>query len=86
MGRRLPPLGALRTFEAAGRHQSFSQAGQELHVTHAAVSHQVKALEQWLEVPLFERRNRAVRLTEAGRSYLSVVEAAFNQIDAGTAI
>ena len=64
MRRRLPPLAALRTFEAAGRHQSFSQAAQELHVTHAAVSHQVKALEQWLEVPLFERRNRAVRLTE----------------------
>lgn len=84
MKRRLPPLSALRTFEAAGRHENFSRAAAELHVTHAAVSHQIKALEQWLELPLFERRTRAVRLSEAGRAYLPVIEGAFNQIDAGT--
>lgn len=84
MQRRLPPLSALRSFEAAGRHENFSRAAEELHVTHAAVSHQIKALEQWLEVPLFERRTRAVCLSEAGRAYLPVIEGAFNQIDAGT--
>jgi len=83
--RRLPPLNALRAFEAAGRHQSFSAAAEELHVTHGAVSHQVKALEEWLATPLFERRTRAVRLTEAGSAYLPVIEGAFNQIHGATA-
>ena len=82
--RRLPPLNALRAFEAAARHESFSRAAQELHVTHAAVSHQIKALEDWLGMPLFQRLTRAVRLSDAGRSYLAVVHSAFNQIHAGT--
>lgn len=85
MSRRLPPLNALRAFEAAARHESFSAAARELHVTHGAISHQVKALEAWLGVPLFDRRTRAVRLTAAGGAYLPVVEAAFDRIHAATA-
>ena len=84
MSRRLPPLNALRAFEAAARHESFSAAADELHVTHGAISHQVKALEAWLGIRLFERRTRAVRLTEAGSAYRPVVEGAFNQIHAAT--
>jgi LysR family glycine cleavage system transcriptional activator len=85
VSRRLPPLNALRAFEAAARHESFSAAAEELHVTHGAISHHVKALETWLGLPLFERRTRAVRLTEAGSAYRPVIEAAFNQIRAATA-
>ena len=85
MKRRLPPLNALRAFEAAARHESFSAAAEELHVTHGAISHQVKALEGWLGIPLFQRRTRAVRLTEAGIAYLPVIEGAFNQIHGITA-
>ena len=84
MKRRLPPLNALRAFEAAARHESFSAAAEELHVTHGAISHQVKALEEWLGIPLFERRARAVRLTEPGSTYLPVIEGAFNQIHGAT--
>lgn len=84
MKRRLPPLNALRAFEAAARHESFTAAAAELHVTHGAISHQVKALETWLGMALFERRTRAVRLTQAGSAYLPVVEGAFNQIHAAT--
>src|SRR5882724_11703675 len=58
MSRRLPPLNALRAFEAAARLLSISEAAAELHVTPAAISHQVKALEEWLGVPLFRRLNR----------------------------
>jgi len=68
MSRRLPPLNALRAFEAAARHLSVSQAAAELHVTPAAISHQVKALEEWLDVPLFRRLNRQILLTEAGQT------------------
>ena len=52
----LPPLAALRTFEAAARHQNFSRAANELHLTHGAISHQIKALERELGVALFHRR------------------------------
>ena len=85
MPRRLPPLNALRAFEAAARHESFSRAAEELHVTHAAISHQVRTLEDWLGVPLFDRAPRAVSLSRAGRVYLPVIEAAFDQIHAATA-
>jgi LysR family glycine cleavage system transcriptional activator len=84
MRRRLPPLNALRAFEAAARHESFSRAAEELHVTHAAVSHQVKTLETWLRIPLFERLSRSVRLTPGGHTYLVAIEAAFDRIDAAT--
>lgn len=62
----LPPLSALRAFEAAARHQSFSAAGDELFVTHTAISHQMRKLEDWLGVALFTRHGRGVRLTTAG--------------------
>jgi LysR family glycine cleavage system transcriptional activator len=84
VNRRLPPLNALRAFEAAARYESFSAAAEELHVTHGAISHQVKALEEWLGIRLFERRNRGVRLSAAGSAYLPVIEGAFNQIHGAT--
>ncbi|CUJ03757.1 transcriptional regulator GcvA [Cognatishimia activa] len=68
MADRLPPLTALRAFEAAARHRSFAMAAEELHVTPAALSFQIKSLEEHLGHPLFVRLNRAVELTEAGRA------------------
>ena len=70
MSDRLPPLTALRAFEAAGRHLSFANAAAELNVTPAALSFQIKSLEQHLGQPVFRRLNRAVELTEAGRALL----------------
>lgn len=67
MNDRLPPLTALRAFEAAARHMSFAKAAAELNVTPAALSYQIKALEADLGTPVFRRLNRAVELTEAGR-------------------
>jgi len=67
MSDRLPPLTALRAFEAAARHMSFARAAAELNVTPAALSYQIKALEADLGQPVFRRLNRAVELTEAGR-------------------
>lgn len=64
---RLPPLTALRAFDAAARHMSFAKAAEELNVTPAALSFQIKNLEEHLGAPLFRRLNRAVELTEAGR-------------------
>lgn len=68
MSDRLPPLTALRAFEAAARHMSFAKAAEELHVTPAALSFQIKSLEDHLGRPVFRRLNRAVELTEAGRA------------------
>lgn len=68
MSDRLPPLTALRAFDAAARHMSFQDAAAELGVTPAALSFQIKSLEEHLGAPLFIRRNRAVELTEAGRA------------------
>ncbi|MEX2629585.1 MAG: transcriptional regulator GcvA [Tistlia sp.] len=84
MARRLPPLNALRAFEAAARHLSFTKAAEELNVTQAAISHQVKALEEHIGAPLFRRLNRALALTEPGRVYLPLLSEAFDLIDAGT--
>lgn len=67
MSNRLPPLTALRAFDAAARHLSFAKAADELNVTPAALSFQIKSLEEHLGTPLFHRLNRAVELTEAGR-------------------
>ncbi len=76
MVNRLPSLNAMRAFEAAARHLSFSRAADELHVTKAAISHQVKALEDELGLPLFRRLNRALMLTDAGQTlYPAVSEA-----------
>ncbi|MDA0702138.1 MAG: transcriptional regulator GcvA [Proteobacteria bacterium] len=85
MARKLPPLNALRAFEAAARHLSFTKAAQELHVTQAAISHQVKALEERLSVQMFRRMNRALLLTDEGQAYLPAVREAFDIIDAATA-
>ena len=84
MLRRMPPLGALRAYEAAARHLSFTLAAEELNVTPSAISHQVKALERWLGVPLFRRFNRALALTEDGRAYLPAVGAALDGISDAT--
>src|SRR4051794_1638564 len=71
MSRHLPGLGALRTFEAAARHQGFTKAAAELGVTPAAVSSQIRALEDQLGVRLFFRTSRTVRPTEAGTVLLA---------------
>jgi LysR family glycine cleavage system transcriptional activator len=84
MARKLPPLNALRAFEAAARHLSFTRAANELNVTQAAISHQVKALEARLGVVLFRRLNRALSLTAAGEGYLPAVRDAFDAIAAAT--
>ena len=84
MSRRLPPLGALRAFEAAARHLSFTKAAEELHVTQAAVSHHIKALEQELGLPLFRRFNRRLALTDAGQKYLPPLRDAFELMSVAT--
>lgn len=84
MSRRLPPLNALRVFEAAARHLSFTKAAEELHVTQAAISHQVKLLEEVLGVTLFRRLNRRLVLTDAGQTYLPPLRDAFDQMAAAT--
>ena len=76
----LPPLNGLRAFEAAGRHLSFSKAAQELNVTPAAISHQIKGLEDHLQVQLFRREPRALLLTDAGQRALPEIRAAFEQL------
>lgn len=83
--RKLPPLNALRAFEAAARHQSFTQAAAELHVTHGAVSRQVALLESWLGRLLFTRARSQVTLTEAGRRYLADVTPALDRIAVASA-
>ncbi len=77
---KLPPLNALKTFEAAARHQNFSRAGDELCVTHAAVSHQIKNLEDWFGKKLFRRQNRRVHLTRAGQFLLSHISVLFEEL------
>jgi LysR family glycine cleavage system transcriptional activator len=81
---RLPPLNALKAFEAAARHESFTRAAEELCVTQGAVSHQVKALEAELSVKLFNRERQRLLITEAGREYLVVIRDAMDRIAAGT--
>lgn len=83
--RKLPPLNALRAFEAAARHESFTQAAKELHVTHGAVSRQVALLEAWLGRPLFTRARSQVTLSEAGRRYLADVTPALDRIAVASA-
>lgn len=84
MSRRLPPLNALRAFEAAARLLSFTKAADELHVTQAAVSHQIKGLEEWLGVPLFRRVNRGLVLTDAGQTYLPPLREALDLMASAT--
>ncbi|WP_298439922.1 transcriptional regulator GcvA [uncultured Ferrimonas sp.] len=80
MSRRLPPLNALKAFEAAARNLSFTRAAEELFVTQAAVSHQIKALEEHLGLKLFRRRNRSLLLTEEGQSYFLDTKDVFTQL------
>jgi LysR family glycine cleavage system transcriptional activator len=79
---RLPPLNALRVFEAAARHLSFKEAAAELSITQAAVSHQVKSLEEYLGVELFRRAGRGVALTEAARACLPRLREGFDSLAA----
>ena len=81
----LPPLNALRAFEAAARHLSFKQAANELHVTPGAVGQQVKALEARLGVALFERLHKQLILTPAGQMYLPEISAGLRRIADATA-
>lgn len=81
---RLPPLPALRFFEAAGRHQSFKLAAAELNVTPSAISHGIVGLEEALGVELFVREPRGISLTAIGADYLSYVSEAFSLIAIGT--
>ena len=83
--RRLPPLGAVRAFEAAGRQLSFSKGADELNVTQGAVSRQIRMLEDYLGQPLFRRLTRRVELTPFGESYLASVAAALDEIEHATA-
>lgn len=78
--RRLPPLNAVRAFDAAARHASFTRAAEELGVTHGAISRQVALLEEHLGVPLFERRARRVALTPVGRDLLAGIGPALERI------
>lgn len=74
------PLTALRSFEAAGRLMSFTRAANELNISQAAISRQVRELEALLDQPLFARRHRSIRLTEEGARLLTVVTASFDAV------
>jgi len=76
----LPPLNALRAFEAIARHMSFARAAEELHVTPAALSHQIRGLEEQLGLSLFTRRTRSIELTEAGRTLYPGLHAGFESV------
>ena len=78
--RRIPPLAAVRVFEAAARHENFTTAAAELGMTQAAVSYQIRLLEERLGVPLFLRSKRRVTLTDAGRKAAPVISGAFDTI------
>ncbi len=84
MPRRLPPLNALRAFEAAGRHESFSGAADELGVSHSAISKHVRGLEDRLGAQLFSDLPRGVALTDQGRRYLDTLTPAFDRIAEAT--
>jgi LysR family glycine cleavage system transcriptional activator len=81
---RLPPLNALRAFEASARQLSFTKAAEELFVTQAAISHQIKSLEEHLGIKLFMRKNRALLLTEEGQSYYLDIKDIFNSLKEAT--
>lgn len=80
----LPPLNALRAFEAAARLRNLTRAAEELHVTQAAVSQQVKLLEDYLGAPLFNRTARRLQLTDLAKAYLPVLSEAFAKVHAST--
>lgn len=84
MNRRLPPLKAVRAFEAAARHAGIKAAAEELFVTPSAVSHQIKVLENFLGISLFRRAGRRIELSQAGERYLDAIAQALDQIDLAT--
>ena len=86
MNQPLPSLNSLRAFEAAARHLSFKLAADELNVTPAAVSHQVKALEETLGVKLFRRQTRSIKLTNAGRAALPLIAEGFDKLFEGVTV
>ena len=84
MSRRLPNFSALRAFEAAARHENFSRAAEELHLTHGAISHQVRGLEEELGRPLFVRHGRQVKITNDGLKFAQFLGKTFADINAAT--
>jgi LysR family glycine cleavage system transcriptional activator len=83
--RRLPNLAALRAFEAAARHQNFSRAAEEIHVTHGAISHQIRALEEELGVALFMRHGKRIAITPEGERFAETLRRALGDIAAAAA-
>jgi len=77
----LPPLNALRVFESAARHLSFTKAADELHVTPGAVSQQIKALEEFIGAKVFKRKNRTLLLTDAAQASLPILRDAFDRLE-----
>ena len=84
MYKRLPPLNSLKSFESAARHLSFTKAADELFVTQAAVSHQIKLLEDFLGVELFIRKNRSLELTEFGKAYFVDINKILRKLNEAT--
>lgn len=84
MSQKLPPLGTLRAFQAAAETLSFTETAKQLFVTQAAISHQIKSLEEFLGKQLFERGNRSLKLTDSGRQYLPFVNQMFSVLKEGT--
>lgn len=84
MGWQLPSLAALRTFEAAARHLSFTKAAAELHLTQSAVSRQIRVMEDYLGVMLFERVKQRLVLTKAGSTYVAEIRSALEQMQTAT--
>lgn len=84
MVRNLPPLNALKAFEASARHESFTAAASELNVTHAAISRHIRELEGWLGTRLFVRTGRGVQLTDRGRDYAAELTRGFDVLGAAT--
>src|SRR5690606_115783 len=82
--RRTPPLHALTAFEAVARHASFSKAAQELYLTHSAISHRIRLLEEHLGTQLFLRLGRQVVLTPRGEAFLAVVREALTRLHRAT--
>ncbi|MEW6991241.1 LysR substrate-binding domain-containing protein [Colwelliaceae bacterium 6441] len=80
---RLPPLKSLQVFLCAAQHQSFKMAAEQLHVTQAAVSQQIRLLENYFDAPLFERDKKQTRLNEKGKTLFPFIEKAFEQITLG---
>jgi len=84
MGRKLPPFAAIRAFEAAARCGSFTEASHQLNVTQSAISHQVKRLEEYVGIQLFERAPRGLKLTPAGQDYLGELTSILDRLDEST--